>query len=424
MTTYLGSSGILEKRKEYFYPCTAHFYKEPPQLVRGDMQYLYDSTGKAYTDFFSGVSVVACGHCNPAITAETVKQVETLQHTCTIYLTEPNVQLAEKMADVLPGNLKRTFFVNSGSEANEAALTLARFATGKKEFIAFEYGLHGRTFLTMSVTGIPMWRSDNYLEEGVSFIPRPYDPSLNEQEAVERSLSALRKVLEEKGDRIAAMIVEPMQGNSGIVPAPFSYFKEAKKLLEQHHVLLIADEIQTGFGRTGKMFAIEHYGIVPDIMSMAKALGNGIPIAAFATTDEIAIHYNRPSASTLGGNPVSSMTALAVLSYIESEQLTARAEKLGKQLKEGLLSLQTTYPAISDVRGLGLMIGVELYANEPEKAAPLVDTILEEMKNLGFIIGKNGVGRNVIAFQPPLVISEQDITSMLNALADTFKQLL
>ncbi|MCR8961947.1 aspartate aminotransferase family protein [Brevibacillus halotolerans] len=425
MTTYLGPSGILDKRKEYFYPCTAHFYERPPQLVRGDMQYLYDSTGKAYTDFFSGVSVVACGHCNPAITAATIKQLETLQHTCTIYLTEPNVALAEKMASILPGNMKRTFFVNSGSEANEAALTLARLATGKKEFMALESGLHGRTFLTMSVTGIPMWRSDNYLEEGVSFIPRPYDPNLNEQEAVERSLSALRKVLEEKGDRIAAMIVEPMQGNGGIVPAPLSYFTEVKKLLEKHHVLLIADEIQTGFGRTGKMFAIDHYGIVPDILTMAKALGNGVPIAAFATTDEIAAHYNRPSASTLGGNPVSSMTALAVLSYIENEQLIARAEQLGKQLKEGLLFIQTAYrAAITDVRGLGLMIGMELYANEPEKAAPLVDSILEEMKDRGFIIGKNGVNRNVIAFQPPLVITEQDITNMLEALADTLKRLL
>ncbi|WP_232695820.1 aspartate aminotransferase family protein [Brevibacillus daliensis] len=421
MTTFLGAEAILEKRKSYFYPCTAHFYKNPPQFVRGEMQYLFDESGKTYTDFFSGVSVVACGHCNPVITEATRKQLETLQHTCNIYLTEPNVELAEKMAEVLPGDLNRTFFVNSGSEANEGALTLARFATGKKEFIAFEYGLHGRTFLTMSVTGIPMWRSDNYLDEGVTFIPRPFDLKLGEEEAAKRSLDALRKVLEEKGDQIAAMIAEPIQGNGGIISPPLWYFQQAKKLLEAYNVLLIIDEVQTGFGRTGKMFAIEHYGIVPDIMTMAKALGNGIPIAAFATTDEIAAHYNRPSASTLGGNPVSAVTALAVLSYIQNENLVERASKLGNMFQKGLRELQTMFTAISDVRGKGLMIACELHAEDPDRGALLVDKILEEMKERGFIIGKNGIGRNVIAFQPPLIITEQNITEMLDALKQSFQ---
>ncbi|MCR8645276.1 aspartate aminotransferase family protein [Paenibacillus sp. N1-5-1-14] len=416
--TYIGPEGILAKRKAYFYPCTAHFYKNPPQLVRGSMQYLYDELDQQYVDFFAGVSVVACGHCNEQITTATIKQLQQLQHTTTIYLTQPMVDLSEKMASVLPGKLNRTFFCNSGSEANEGAMLLARLYTGKSGFIALENGLHGRTYLTMAVTGIPMWRADSNLDDvDVSFIPRPYDTKLTPDEAATRSLDALKKVLEEKGDQIAAMIVEPIQGNGGmIVPVPW-YFQEVKKLLEQYNVLLISDEIQTGFGRTGKMFAMEHFGIVPDIMSMAKALGNGVPISCFASTDEIASAFTKPSASTFGGNPVSAVTALAVLDYIEQEKLANRAADLGKMLKDHLVELQSKYSSlISDVRGLGLMLGMEMCAEDPAKGAVVVDQVLEIMKDRGFIIGKNGVNRNVIAFQPPLVVTEDDINKMLSAL--------
>ena len=169
---FIGSEAVAAKRKQYFYPCTQHFYRNAPQLVRGSMQYIYDENGKQYTDFFAGVSVVACGHCNPAITARTIEQLQQLQHTTTIYLTQPSVDLAERLEEVLPGQLRRTFFVNSGSEANEGALLLARMHTGRKGFIALESGLHGRTNLTMSVTGLPMWRTDKYLDNDVEFIDR------------------------------------------------------------------------------------------------------------------------------------------------------------------------------------------------------------------------------------------------------------
>ncbi|WP_442603341.1 aspartate aminotransferase family protein [Paenibacillus sp. KN14-4R] len=418
--TYIGPDGILAKRKAYFYPCTAHFYKQPPQLVRGSMQYLYDEHDKQYVDFFAGVSVVACGHCNPQITSATIKQLQQLQHTTTIYLTQPMVDLSEKMASVLPDKLNRTFFCNSGSEANEGAMLLARLHTGKKEFIALENGLHGRTFLTMGVTGIPMWRADNSLDSiGVSFIPRPYDEKLTPEQAATHSLEVLKQVLEEKGDQIAAMIVEPIQGNGGIIVPVDWYFLEVKKLLNQYHVLLIADEIQTGFGRTGKMFAMEHFDVVPDIMTMAKALGNGVPISCFASTDQIAASFTKPSASTFGGNPVSSVTALAVLDYIEQENLADRAASLGTQMKEQLLQMKQKFSIISDVRGLGLMIGMEMCADDPAQGAVVVDQILETMKDRGFIIGKNGIHRNVIAFQPPLVLTEADINNMLSALDET-----
>ncbi|OPA77011.1 aspartate aminotransferase family protein [Paenibacillus selenitireducens] len=418
MTTSIGADQIIAKRKHYMFPCTSHFYKNPPQIVRGHMQYLYDDKDTPFVDFFAGVSVVACGHCNEHITRATIKQLETLQHTSTIYLTQPMVDLAEKMASILPGNLCRTFFCNSGSEANEGALLAARLHTGKRDFIALEYGLHGRTYLTMSVTGIPMWRTDPNLDPNVNFIPRPYDPNVSLEEAANRSIEALRKVLAEKGDSIAAMIVEPIQGNGGIIAPAKHYFQEVQALLKAHNVLLIADEIQTGFGRTGKMFAMEHYNVVPDIMSMAKALGNGTPIGCFSTTNEIANSFNKPSASTFGGNPVASVTAMAVLDYIENERLVHRSSKLGRVLFNGLKDLQQKYKWISDVRGMGLMVGVELFANDPEQGAAAVDKVIECMKNRGFIVGKNGIHRNVLAFQPPLVIHESNIRRMLSSLED------
>ncbi|WP_055106609.1 aspartate aminotransferase family protein [Paenibacillus ihumii] len=422
MAQYSGPEHILQQRQQHFYPCTSYFYRNPPQIVKGEMQYLYDHENRRYTDFFAGVSVVACGHCNPDIVRRTEEQLRTLQHTCTIYLTQPNADLAERMAEVLPGELKRTFFVNSGSEANEGALLLARLHTGKKGFIALEQGLHGRTYLTMSVTGLRMWRTDPQLESDpdVTFIPRPYERGMSGDEAAQRSLAALKKVLEEKGGCIAAMIAEPIQGNAGIIVPPAGYFAEVKALLEQYGVLLIADEIQTGFGRTGERFAIEHFGVQPDIITMAKALGNGVPVAAFAATDEIAASFNRPSASTFGGNPVSAVTAMAVLDYIESHRLVQRSKQLGAVLQEGLRSLADRFPqVVTEVRGIGLMLGAELCGEDTPRGAALVDDILELMKDKGFIIGKNGVDRNVLAFQPPLVITEEDTTAMLMALEET-----
>lgn len=416
---YIGPEAVLEKRKQYFFPCTHHFYKKPPQIVRGEMQYLYDDEGNKYVDFFAGVSVVACGHCNEQITAKTIEQLQTLQHTTTIYLTQPMVDLAERLANgILPGKLKRTFFCNSGSEANEGAMLLARLYTKRRDFIALEHGLHGRTYLTMGVTGIPMWRSDDYLDKGVTFIPRPYDPELDDEVAARHSLEALREVLAAKGDTIAAMIVEPIQGNGGMITPPDWYFREVKMLLERYGVLLIADEIQTGFGRTGKMFAMDHYGVVPDIISMAKALGNGVPIGAFATTDEIAASFNRPSASTFGGNPVSAVTALAVLDYIESEGLVERAEMVGGRLLNGLRVLQEKHSLIADVRGKGFMCGAELRGIDAQESAALTDAVLEKMKDRGYIIGKNGTGRNVLAFQPPIIMPSEDVDAMLNTLDD------
>lgn len=427
MKEYIGPEAIIEKKRQYIMPCLGHFYKEPMQVVRGSMQYLYDSTGKEYLDCFAGVSVINCGHCNPEITDRICVQIKKLQHVCNIYLTENFVHLAQRLAEVTPGNLQKAFFCSTGTEANEGAALLASIYGKSSEFICLRGGLHGRTKLTMSMTGIGMWRTDQSPVGGISFAPNAYCYRCPLGKRYPECDLACANAIEDliKSDtsgKVAAMIAEPIQGNAGIVTPPKGYFKRVKEILDQYGALLIVDEVQTGFGRTGRMFAIEHFDVVPDIMSIAKALGNGTPISAFIASARIADAYTRPGASTLGGNPVSSVAALATLDYIKQNHLTEAAAERGAQLKSGLIRLQEKYPMIGDVRGYGLMIGAELVHRDHSPASAETDVILEEMKSRGFIIGKNGLERNVLAFQPPLVITKENIDSLLNDLDDIFRK--
>ena len=428
MTAYLGPDAILEKKKNYIMPCLGHFYERPPQFVKGSMQYLFDSTGKKYLDCFAGVSVMNCGHANPDITRRICQQVETLQHVCNIYLTENFVQLAERLATVTPGKLQKSFFCSTGSEANEGAMLLATIYTQRSEFLALTGGLHGRTKLGMSVTGIGMWRTDPNPVGGIHFVPHPYcyrcplekkhpDCDLTCADQVETVIKTATS------GRLAALIAEPIQGNAGIVTPPPGYFIRLKEILDAHQALLIIDEVQTGFARTGKMFAIEHYGVTPDIMTMAKALGNGVPISAFIATADIADRYTQPGASTLGGNPVSSTAALAVLDYIERHHLRENAAARGAQLADGLKDLQRRHPILGDIRGLGLMRGAEFVHADGSPAPAALDAALEKLKDRGILVGKNGLARNVIAFQPPLVITATDVDHLLNQLEDVLREI-
>ncbi len=421
MENYIGAQGVLDKKKKYIMPCLGHFYFNPPEFVRGQMQYLFDSEGKKYLDMYAGVSVINCGHCNPAITEKMIAQIQKLQHVCNIYLTENFVNLAERLAQVTPGNLQKSFFCSTGTEANEGALLLASIYTHSSEFIALQNGLHGRTKLTMSLTGIGMWRTDPNPVGGIHFAPNPYcyrcPLGKKYPECDLECANRLETVIQTStSGKPAALIAEPIQGNAGIVVPPKDYFKRVKEILKKYNALLIADEVQTGFARTGKMFAIENFEVEPDIMSVAKALGNGQPISAFISTAEIADTYTRPGASTLGGNPVSTTAGLAVLDYIAENNLMENAKQRGEQLKRGLENLQKKYQIIGDVRGIGLMIGAEFVHADKSPAPKELDEVLETLKDNGFIIGKGGVGRNVMAFQPPLVITKENVDDVLNAL--------
>lgn len=419
---HLSPNEVIDKKRKYLCPPNfTNFYNNPPNIVKGEMQYLYDVDNRKYLDFFSGVSVMNCGHSNPYILEKTIEQMKELQHTSIIYLTEPIVNLAEKLSKILPGDLTRSFFCCTGSEANETALLLAKLHTGKNHFLSMENSLHGRTFLTSSVTEIPMWRSYPNPYENVHFVKNFYNKNLKLKMSSRISLVDIEnKIIEIGKENIAAFILEPIQGNGGILTPPEWFFKDLKKLLEKNEILLIVDEVQTGFARTGKMFAIENFDIVPDIMTVAKALGNGMPISAMCTTDEIAKSFTKASASTLGGNPVSSATAIAVLEYIEQNNLCENAKQMGILLKNGLDILKTKYSCIRDVRGLGLMQGIEICDEKGNSNPKLVDEILEYMKDNGVIVGKNGTDRNVIAMQPPLVINKNDVVDFLEKLNKAF----
>jgi 4-aminobutyrate aminotransferase/4-aminobutyrate aminotransferase/(S)-3-amino-2-methylpropionate transaminase len=398
---------LLARKKELLVPCVYHFYQRPPVLVRGEGCYLFDTDGRRYLDCYSGVSVVSAGHSNPEILEAAIDQLRRLQHTTTIYLTEPMLDLAGELARVAPDGLRRTFFCASGSEANEGALLLAALATGRREVAYLQDGLHGRTKWAMSVTGLEMWRTDPNPLLTAHAVPGPRHPD---------SLPALERLLQR--GRVAAVIAEPVQGNGGIVVPPEHYWPELRSLCSRHGALLIADEVQTAWNRTGRWFATEHWQVAPDVVTVAKALGNGFPIAAYITRDEFAAHYTRPGASTFGGNLVSCRAALATLAYHRRHRLGERSAALGNHLLSRLGELRQRHPAVAEVRGLGLMVGVELRDGQ---AAALTDAVLERMKDEGFLLGKTGPGRNVLTLMPPLVIAEADLDAVVDALDRTLQ---
>jgi 4-aminobutyrate aminotransferase-like enzyme len=396
---------LLAAKRDFLVPCVYHFYQRPPVLVRGEGAYLFDSAGRRYLDCYCGVTVVSAGHSNPEILEAAIDQLRQLQHTTTIYLTEPMLDLARAIAELAPRPLRRSFFCASGSEANEGALLLATLATDRHECVYLREGLHGRTKWAMSVTGLDMWRTDPNPLLTAHAVPGPCHPD---------SLPAIERLLRRK--TIAAVIAEPIQGNGGIVVPPDHYWPQLRQLCGQYGTLLIADEIQTAWNRTGRWFATQHWQVVPDIVTVAKALGNGFPIAAYLTSDAIAAHYTRPGAATFGGNLVSCRAALATLRFHERNELGRRSERLGAHLAGRLSQLQQRHPAFAEVRGRGLMLGVELRAPDGSPAAALTDSLLERLKDAGYLIGKTGPGRNVLTFLPPLIVEAEELDGLVDAL--------
>lgn len=424
----IGPQAILAKKQQYLIPCSYHFYRDPPQIVRGQGIYVYDSRGRKYMDLYAGVSVHALGHCHPEVVEAICQQVGTLQHTSTIYLTEPIVNLAEQLAKVLPGQIRRTFFCCSGSEANEGAALLATLYTGRSEFLAFQNSLHGRTKLGMSLTGLGFWRTDPHPVGGIVHVPPPhcrdcpFGQSLGQcqYQCVTAVETAIRTATSGKP---AAMFVEPIQGNGGIMVPPPEYFPKLREVLNRYGTLLIADEVQTGFGRTGRMFAMEHWGVTPDIITGGKALGGGTPVGYFSTTDEIAASYTRPGASTFGGNPVTAQAGLKFLEILRRQALVDHSARIGTLLLDRLKKIAQKSDMVSDVRGLGLMIGVEIAGYGAKSAAEITDCVLERMKDAGYLLGKTGPDRNILTWMPPLIIRQEQLMEAVDALEKTLPNL-
>lgn len=404
---------MLALKRRHLMPCVYHFYQRPMVLARGLGAWLWDEEGKAYLDAYSGVGVVNCGHCQPDIVAAAERQLGRLQHTTTIYLTEPMLRLAAELTGFVGHGLDRAFFCTSGSEANETALLLARLATGRAGFAALTRSLHGRTHLTMGVTGMAFWRSDPFLNAPVHFSPVPHCgacPWGQQPAACDLACAeAVATLFRDHPGQIAAFIAEPILGNGGIVPLPAPFLARVRELTRQHGALMILDEAQTGFCRTGRRFGFQHAGVAPDLVTLCKGLGNGLPIAACLATEAVAAAYTRPGASTFGGNLVCAEAARATLRVLTGQRLDERAARLGARLRGQLEGLARQSSLIRAVRGQGLMLGLELVDG-------VLDDLLERLKELGVLAGKTGPERNVLTLMPPLVITEEEVALLVERL--------
>jgi 4-aminobutyrate aminotransferase len=396
-------------------------------VAKAENSELWDVDGRRYIDFAAGIAVVNTGHRHPKVMAAVAQQAELFAHTCFhISPYESYVELAERLNGLAPGDFaKKTLFLNSGAEAVENAIKIARYYTKRSAIIAFSGGFHGRTHMTMALTGkvMPYKRGFGPFPAEVyhAEFPQPYRGITTEQ-----ALADIDRLFHGDVDpkSVAAIIVEPVQGEGGFNVAPPEFLKAVRRLCDEHGIVMIADEVQTGIGRTGKMFCIEHAGVVPDLITMAKGLGGGFPLSAVTGRATImdAAHPGGLG-GTYGGNPISIAAALAVLDVVESEDLCARATRVGQKMRSRLEALAKEMPLIGDVRGLGAMVALEL-VKDPKSKEPDAETtaaVLAHAEKRGLILLSCGTSANVVRLLAPLTIQDNILDEGLALLADALR---
>lgn len=416
---YTGPSAneVLTLRKQFVNPGIFLYYQQPLMIVEGKMQYVWDETGRRYLDGLGGIVTVSVGHCHPHVVEAARRQNATLQHSTTIYLHPNLAEYAEKLAGKLPGDLKVCYFVNSGSEANDLAMLMARAYTGNYDVIALRNGYHGGNAATMGLTAHGTWKFNIPHSFGVhhAITADPYrgPHGRKDPEAAKNYAADVKELIDfATSGKVAGFIAESIQGVGGVVVFPDGYLEHVYKHIRAAGGVCVADEVQTGFGRTGTHYwGFQTQGVIPDIVTMAKGIGNGCPLAAVVTTPQIAraltqrIHFN-----TFGGNPVVCAMGKAVLEVIEREKLQENAQKIGKHILEGFEKLKAKYNVIGDVRGKGLLLGIELVKDrgtkEPAKAE--CGQVLEEARKMGLLLGKGGLHGSVLRFAPPMCITRED----------------
>lgn len=419
---------VVAKHRQYLYGLTT-YYSEPLVFVRGEGKWLFDDAGKKYLDFFGGIVTVGLGHCEPRVVAAMEKQIKTLQHVSTLFPTIPLVELAETLCRLFPGERPaRAFFTNSGTEANETAILSARVHTQRPEVIALRHGYHGRSMLAMSMTAHAPWRLGGVHDPSIRHALAPYcyrcPLKLTYPDCGVACAGDVEEVIKTTtSGRPAAFIAEPIMGVGGFITPPKEYPGIVAEIVKRHEGLYIADEVQTGWGRTGgKWFGIEHYGVKPDIVVGAKSLGNGAPIGVTLARSGVADSFKGSTIATFGGNPVTMAAAKAVVDVIAADKLADNAAQVGGHLRRRLEGLQEKHATIGEVRGMGLMQGVELVKDRqtkepaPEKAA----AVLEAAKNKGLIIGKGGLYGNVLRISPALNVSAADADQAADVLDQAF----
>jgi 4-aminobutyrate aminotransferase-like enzyme len=421
---------IIEKQKKYLFSCVATYYNEPLVVDHAKEQYVYDADGKQFLDFFGGILTVSVGHCNDKVTTAIEEQSRKVQHMSTLYANEPQVRLAEKLAQITPGRLEKSFFTNSGTEANETAVLLAQLYTRCQDIITLRHSYSGRSYLALSLSAQSSWRLMPNVVPGVHHIANAYCyrcpfgltyPSCDLKCATDAE-EAIQTMTSQ--GRVAAFLAEPIQGVGGFIVPPKEYFQEIVAIIRKYGGLFICDEVQTGWGRTGgKMFGIEHWGVDPDIMTFAKGMANGVPIGATVATPEVADSMQGNTISTFGGNPVTCTAARATIEVVEEDNLVENARLMGNRLREGLSALKDKYPIIGDVRGMGLMQGMELVGEKKKPDVESTKRVMELTKNNGLLIGKGGTYGNVLRVAPPLNVSKDQVDQALWVLDQSFAQL-
>ena len=424
------TADLLRRKERYLWPSYFLYYTEPLAIERGEGLYVWDVEGNKYLDFFGGILVTSVGHGHPKVLERVKAQIDRIVHTSTLYLHENIIALAEKLADIAPGDLSTSFFTNSGTEANETAVMLAKAYTGSHEIIALRNSYSGRSALAMNLTGIAAWRPVGSEIPGIKHAMAPYCYRCPLKATYPQCGVACAEDVEDvirtsTSGRIAAFIAEPIQGVGGFVTPPPEYFPAVAEIVRKYDGLLIIDEVQTGFGRTGKYwFGIQHWDVEPDIITMAKGIANGFPLGATITRPHIAAELPKRglSISTFGGNPVSSAAALATIEVMEEEAPPERVAELGALLRAGLDEMAEKYPIIGEVRGKGLMQGVELVADRATKepSAQAAAMMLDATKARGLLIGKGGAFGNVLRIAPPLTVDEDQIREALEILDHAF----
>src|SRR6202521_5331474 len=435
MTTQPGqttrSEEVVRKHKEYIWPAVTNFYKQPLVADHASMQHVWDVEGRKYLDFFGDILTVSVGHANPRITGPVKAQVDRLQHLSTLYPNEAIVALAEKVAQLTPGALQSSFFTSSGTEANEAAILLARMATGACDIVALRHAYSGGSSLTKAVTAQAPWRKSGIISFGIAHAINPYcyrcPLGLKYPDCEVACANDVENLIQTgTSGEIAAFIAEPIQGVGWFITPPPKYSKIVFRAVKQYGGLFISDEVQTGFGRTGtKWFGIEHWEVTPDIMTCAKGMANGAPIGATITTKELAASFRGLTVSTFGGNPVTSVAARATIEVIEEERLVENAETVGSYFRDKLDELQRKYPLIGDVRGKGLMQGLELVKDRvtKEPAPEATAQLMERARENGLLIGKGGLYGNVVRLSPMLNISKGDVDEAIRLLDKSFYEI-
>ncbi|HLJ53982.1 MAG TPA: aspartate aminotransferase family protein, partial [Chthonomonadaceae bacterium] len=405
-------------------PAAATYYQEPLPLARGDGMYVWDETGARYLDCFGGVLTVSVGHANPKVVEAIVEQVKRLSHTSALYPHTAQSNLAEQLAQIAPGRLKKSFFTSSGTEANDTAVGAARAFTGRQEIVVLRHSYSGRSATALAACGHSTWRTAPGIDPGFVHAPAPYCYRCPFKSTYPECGLACADDIEElirttTTGEIAAFMAETVLGVGGFIVPPPGYFERAVEIARRFGGLFISDEVQTAWGRTGdQWFGIEHWGVEPDILTSAKGMANGTPIGLTIATPEVADSYPGLTFATFGGNPVSSAAALATIGVIENEGLRQNAAEVGAYLRAALEGLKERQSIVGDVRGLGLMQGIELVKDratkEPNPSAVLA--VFEETKRRGVLIGKGGLYGSVIRTGMPLIAGRAHADELVAAL--------